>query len=178
MGGLRPWHIIVIVGVLVLLFGAKRLPDAARSLGRSLRIMKAETKGLIDDDNDLAEKAEPQYGRSPLNGEVQQPGYPQQGHQQAPAPGYQQVPSPGYQQAPAPGYQPAPGQGYQQAPPPGYQPAPQGYQPAPGPGYQQAPPPGHHQVAPDAVPPYQQPVPPYQQPVPPFTDPVQRTNDR
>ena len=110
MGALKPWHLIIIVGILVLLFGAKRLPDAARSLGRSLRIMKAETKGLIDDGNDVAEKAEPQYGRTPLNGEVQQPGYPQQGYQQAPAPGYQQAPPPGYQQAPpaAPHYQQQP----------------------------------------------------------------------
>lgn len=110
MGALKPWHLIIIVGILVLLFGAKRLPDAARSLGRSLRIMKAETKGLIDDGNDVAEKAEPQYGRTPLNGEVQQPGYPQPGYQQPPAPGFQQAPPPGYQQAPpaAPQYQQQP----------------------------------------------------------------------
>jgi sec-independent protein translocase protein TatA len=50
----------------VLLFGAKRLPDAARSLGRSLRIIKAETKGLADDDKDLAEKADAQAARTPL----------------------------------------------------------------------------------------------------------------
>ena len=126
MGALKPWHIAIFVVVLVLLFGAKRLPDAARSLGRSLRIIKAETKGLIDDGNDVAEKAEPQYGRTPLNGEVQQPGYPQQGYQQAPAPGYQQAPAPGYQQAPPPGYQPAPPAApqYQQQPP---APAPQPY---------------------------------------------------
>jgi sec-independent protein translocase protein TatA len=76
MGALKPWHIIVLVVVLVLLFGAKRLPDAARSLGRSLRIIKAETKGLVDDNNgdNLAEKAEPQYGRQPLHPtEIQQP---------------------------------------------------------------------------------------------------------
>ena len=78
MGALKPWHIIIFVVVLVLLFGAKRLPDAARSLGRSLRIIKAETKGLIDDDNNVAEKAEPQHGRQPLNGEIQQPGQYQQ----------------------------------------------------------------------------------------------------
>jgi sec-independent protein translocase protein TatA len=50
--------------VLILLFGAKRLPDAARSLGRSLRIIKAETKGLADDD--VNAKAEAQSGRQPL----------------------------------------------------------------------------------------------------------------
>lgn len=107
MGALKPWHIIVLVVVLVLLFGAKRLPDAARSLGRSLRIIKAETKGLVDDDN-VAEKAEPLHSRTPLQGEVhQQPGY-----QQAPPPaGYQQ--QPGYQQAPPPaGYQQPPAQPY------------------------------------------------------------------
>lgn len=66
MGALRPWHIAVLVAVLILLFGAKRLPDAARSLGRSLRIIKAETKGLVDDDRDLAEKADAQVARQPL----------------------------------------------------------------------------------------------------------------
>jgi sec-independent protein translocase protein TatA len=95
MGALKPWHIAIFIVVLVLLFGAKRLPDAARSLGRSLRIIKAETKGLVDENNDVAEKAEPQVGRQPLQGDVQQPGqqqgYPQQGYQQAPPPqNYQQ----------------------------------------------------------------------------------------
>ncbi len=63
---MRPqaWHIIVLVVVLILLFGAKRLPDAARSLGRSLRIIKAETRGLREDDVDA--KAEPKSGRQPL----------------------------------------------------------------------------------------------------------------
>lgn len=66
MGALKPWHIAVLVVVLILLFGAKRLPDAARSLGRSLRIIKAETKSLQDDDRDLAEKADAQAGYQPL----------------------------------------------------------------------------------------------------------------
>jgi sec-independent protein translocase protein TatA len=112
MGALKPWHIIVFVVVLVLLFGAKRLPDAARSLGRSLRIIKAETKGLVDDDN-VAEKAEPQQSRQPLYPTEIHPGQP--GYQQPP-PGYQQQ---GYQQ-PQPGYQ-QPQPGYQQPPPPGFQ---------------------------------------------------------
>jgi sec-independent protein translocase protein TatA len=49
-GGLSPWHVLIVVAVFVLLFGARKLPDAARSLGRSMRILKAETKGLRDDD--------------------------------------------------------------------------------------------------------------------------------
>jgi sec-independent protein translocase protein TatA len=59
--------VIVLVVVLVLLFGAKRLPDAARSLGRSMRILKAETRGLQEDD--VAAKAEAQNGRQPLDSE-------------------------------------------------------------------------------------------------------------
>jgi sec-independent protein translocase protein TatA len=95
MGALKPWHIAIFVVVLVLLLGAKRLPDAARSLGRSLRIIKAETKGLIDDNDNVAEKAEPQFSRQPIQGDVQQPN----GYQQAPPPqGYQQQPQ--YQQPP------------------------------------------------------------------------------
>lgn len=66
MGALQPWHIFVLIAVLVLLFGAKRLPDAARSLGRSVRIIKAETKNLSDDDRDLAGKADAQATRQPL----------------------------------------------------------------------------------------------------------------
>jgi sec-independent protein translocase protein TatA len=50
LGQLRGWEWLIIVALILLLFGAKRLPDAARGLGRSLRIFKAETKGLIDDD--------------------------------------------------------------------------------------------------------------------------------
>ncbi|MGB4324093.1 MAG: Sec-independent protein translocase subunit TatA [Candidatus Nanopelagicales bacterium] len=45
---LKGWEWLIIVALLLLLFGAKRLPDAARGLGRSLRIFKAETKGLTD----------------------------------------------------------------------------------------------------------------------------------
>ena len=44
------WELILIVLVIMVLFGAKRLPEASRSLGRSMRIFKAETKGLLDDD--------------------------------------------------------------------------------------------------------------------------------
>jgi sec-independent protein translocase protein TatA len=45
-------EIILIILVIVLLFGAKKLPDLARGSGRALRIFKAETKGLMDDDAD------------------------------------------------------------------------------------------------------------------------------
>ena len=50
LGDIKPVEILIIVGVLVLLFGAKKLPDTARGLGRSLRIFKSEIKASDDDD--------------------------------------------------------------------------------------------------------------------------------
>ncbi len=44
------WELVLILVVVLVVFGSKRLPDSARSLGRSLRIFKAETKGLRNDD--------------------------------------------------------------------------------------------------------------------------------
>lgn len=50
MGGIQPWHIILVVVVFILLFGGKKLPDAARGLGRSLRILKSEVGAMHEDD--------------------------------------------------------------------------------------------------------------------------------
>lgn len=50
MPNLKPMEIILILAVILLLFGAKRLPDAARGLGRSLRIFKSEVKAAQDDE--------------------------------------------------------------------------------------------------------------------------------
>ena len=47
--GFQGWHLIILVAVVVLLFGAKRLPDAARSLGKSMRIFKSEIKEMKSD---------------------------------------------------------------------------------------------------------------------------------
>jgi len=57
---LGPTEILLILLVLVLLFGAKKLPELARGSGRALRIFKAETKGLMDDDDDDATKTDAQ----------------------------------------------------------------------------------------------------------------------
>ena len=46
------WHVIVLLIVVLLLFGYKRLPDAARSLGRSMRIFKSEVKEMGKDDDE------------------------------------------------------------------------------------------------------------------------------
>jgi sec-independent protein translocase protein TatA len=45
-----PWKILIIAVVVLVLFGSKKLPDAARSLGRSMRILKTEIHELHDDD--------------------------------------------------------------------------------------------------------------------------------
>lgn len=48
------WELVLVVVVIMVLFGAKRLPEASRSIGRSLRILKSETKGLHDTDDSTA----------------------------------------------------------------------------------------------------------------------------
>jgi sec-independent protein translocase protein TatA len=49
------WELVLIVLVILLLFGAKKLPELARGSGRALRIFKSETKGLVDDDDPVDE---------------------------------------------------------------------------------------------------------------------------
>lgn len=51
-----PWHWVVLIIVVIALFGYKKLPDAARSVGRSLRIFRTEMKGLGEDDKARAEQ--------------------------------------------------------------------------------------------------------------------------
>ena len=50
MGWEAPWHWVILAIIVIALFGYKKLPDAARSLGRSLRIFKTEIKGMGEDD--------------------------------------------------------------------------------------------------------------------------------
>lgn len=52
------WELVLVLLVLVVVFGSRRLPDSARSLGRSLRIFKAETRGLREDDEGAADRAD------------------------------------------------------------------------------------------------------------------------
>lgn len=60
MPNIGSWELLIVAVLLLVLFGAKRLPDSARSLGRSMRIFKAETKGLrSDDDTAAAVEADP-----------------------------------------------------------------------------------------------------------------------
>ena len=59
MGWDAPWHWIVLIGLVIVLFGYKKLPDASRSLGRSLRIFKTEIKGMGEDDKAREAAASP-----------------------------------------------------------------------------------------------------------------------
>jgi sec-independent protein translocase protein TatA len=45
MGELSPWHWMIVAFVFTMLFGAKKLPEVARSLGQSLRVLKTELDG-------------------------------------------------------------------------------------------------------------------------------------
>ncbi len=58
IGNLKPLEIVLIIAVILLLFGAKKLPDMARSLGKSARILKSEAKAMKKDDADPAPPAE------------------------------------------------------------------------------------------------------------------------
>jgi sec-independent protein translocase protein TatA len=45
-----PWKILIVALVIIVLFGSKKLPSAARSLGQSMRILKKEVHGLHEDE--------------------------------------------------------------------------------------------------------------------------------
>ncbi|MFJ9632354.1 Sec-independent protein translocase subunit TatA [Streptomyces sp. NPDC091280] len=49
--GLEPWHLLVVAIVVILLFGSKKLPEAARGLGKSMRILKSEAKAMKEESN-------------------------------------------------------------------------------------------------------------------------------
>ncbi|MGH3355722.1 MAG: Sec-independent protein translocase subunit TatA [Nocardioidaceae bacterium] len=51
------WEWILIFAVIILLFGAAKLPQLARGTGQALRIFKAETKGLRDEETDESDKS-------------------------------------------------------------------------------------------------------------------------
>jgi sec-independent protein translocase protein TatA len=54
-----PWKILIVAVVLIILFGSKKMPDAARSLGRSMRILKAEVSNMHpDEEQETAQPAQ------------------------------------------------------------------------------------------------------------------------
>jgi sec-independent protein translocase protein TatA len=74
MAGLGPLEIGLIILAILLLFGYKKLPDASRSLGRSLRIFKGEMKGMKDDDTrESVRTKDAAQTSSPVRGEIVPP---------------------------------------------------------------------------------------------------------
>ncbi|WP_380168117.1 Sec-independent protein translocase subunit TatA [Jannaschia sp. R86511] len=70
----QPFALVIIILAVVVLFGYKRLPDAARQIGRSMRIFKSEVKTMKDEGGDKS-KAAPKPGPAddetePLEGRV------------------------------------------------------------------------------------------------------------
>lgn len=63
----NPLLLIVLLLIIVLVFGSKRLPDAARSIGRSMRIFKTEVKEMKDEDQ-ARDASRP--GSAPLEGRI------------------------------------------------------------------------------------------------------------
>lgn len=78
MGNLGVPELLIIAGVIILLFGARKLPEMARSLGKSAKAFKEETKGMRGEDND----EKPVVAQEPVQ-PVQQQLPPQQPQVQA-----------------------------------------------------------------------------------------------
>ncbi|MEU4084423.1 Sec-independent protein translocase subunit TatA [Streptomyces aureus] len=69
--GLEPWHLLILVVVIVLVFGSKKLPDMARSLGKSARILKSEAKAMKDDGKQADTGAQPAEEPAPAQRTIQ-----------------------------------------------------------------------------------------------------------
>ena len=67
MGSMSWWHWLIIAGAFILLFGAKKLPDAARGVGRSLRILKSEVAAMTEDDNKTTDPLDTTDQTAPAN---------------------------------------------------------------------------------------------------------------
>ncbi|MGJ9401996.1 Sec-independent protein translocase subunit TatA [Arthrobacter sp. KK5.5] len=68
MGGLQGWHLVIIIVLALLLFGAPKLPGLARSIGQSLRIFKSEVRQMKDDD-----PRNPDASDGPVEGKIVDP---------------------------------------------------------------------------------------------------------
>jgi sec-independent protein translocase protein TatA len=62
---LEPWHLLILVAVVVLIFGSKKLPDTARALGKSMRILKSEAKAMKSDGTSNEPRPEPEAEPGP-----------------------------------------------------------------------------------------------------------------
>ena len=85
MGSLSPWHWAILAVVVILLFGAKKLPDAARSLGKSMRIFKSELREMQTENKSEAPSLQaPSETPQPVQSQrVDPPPATDQGHTEA-----------------------------------------------------------------------------------------------
>ncbi|BAX93111.1 Sec-independent protein translocase subunit TatA [Mycobacterium shigaense] len=85
MGSLSPWHWAILAVVVILLFGAKKLPDAARSLGKSMRIFKSELREMQTESKPEAPSiSTPAVAPQPVQSErVDPPAATEHGHTEA-----------------------------------------------------------------------------------------------
>ena len=95
-GLIEPWHILLLVVIVAVLFGWKKLPDISRSVGRSMRIFKSEVTEMKNDGKEARPSA---AAKDTVSGDV----VPPQQAQPTPQPTPQAAPP-----QPAQGYQPAP----------------------------------------------------------------------
>ena len=63
-----PWKILIVAVVIIVLFGSKKLPHAARSLGQSMRILKREVQGLHEDETEPGGPAQAQASNGTASG--------------------------------------------------------------------------------------------------------------
>lgn len=118
---MKPWHIVVVLIVIIVVFGAAKLPDIARSLGQSAKVLKKEMRELQDDVPPGGYPAHGQPGQYPA-GQYPASQYPVQGQPGSyPAPG--QAPQQGQYQS---GYPSQPGYPSQSGQPGGVVPPPNG----------------------------------------------------
>jgi sec-independent protein translocase protein TatA len=100
VGGLEWWHIVIIVAVLFVLFGYKKLPSATKSLAQSMKIFKDETKGLVHGD-DHAEPAPTVATQHPTPHPTQHPTHDNAGAIAAPVFAPPPAPAPNLSKDPA-----------------------------------------------------------------------------
>ncbi|MFC9929375.1 Sec-independent protein translocase subunit TatA [Streptomyces sp. NPDC127190] len=70
-GALEPWHLVLLILVIVLVFGSKKLPDMARSLGKSARILKSEAKAMKEEGKQPTTSAQSTEEQTPAQRTIQ-----------------------------------------------------------------------------------------------------------
>jgi len=98
-------HLLIIAALIIILFGAKRLPDAARGIGKSMRIFRAETRGMHEEEAAAGANGAPQQAPQQLSAPFAPPQSYAQQQYAPPAPPQQPYVAPVADQAPAQGEQ-------------------------------------------------------------------------